>query len=139
MIGQDIPRGETLAVSRKEWELVRQVTHDLAAGKKVDEHDIADAQAIATRAGYMKTAAELGVRLSAQMYPAPGGKIPRPPAPARPPSSPVKISPKQPAQRPAPAAMQAAGSPPVEVKFNCLGWMLLGGLAGYALGASVRH
>ena len=81
MADEALPGGGTAAISAKEWKFVQKVVQDIHDGRNVDVHDMADAQNIATKGGYMKTAAAIGVAITKKAVPPP----PAPPASAAPP------------------------------------------------------
>jgi hypothetical protein len=100
MIGEaeSLPQGGTAAISAKEWRFVQKVVRDIHDGKNVDVHDMADAQNIATKGGYMQTAAAIGVAITKKAVPPP-----RPaPQSAPPPAFMVQKMPPKPAKHHAP-------------------------------------
>ena len=64
-----LPGGDTSAISAKDWKFVNQVVKDVHDGKKVDVKDMIEAQNIATKGGYTKTAAALGIAISGKLIP----------------------------------------------------------------------
>ncbi len=96
---ESLPQGSTTAISAKEWRFVQRVVQDIHDGKNVDVHDMADAQNIATKGGYMQTAAAIGVAITKKAVPPP-----RPIAqPAPPPAFMVqRMPPKTPRHHTAP-------------------------------------
>lgn len=76
---ESLPQGGTAAISAKEWRFVQKVVKDMHDGKNVDVHDMADAQNIATKGGYMKTAAAIGVAITKKAVPPPPVQQPTPP------------------------------------------------------------